>query len=86
MAIQKIFQAGNSHVVAIPKDLAREVGLQIGHKVVMEKTPNGRGVIIMHADEVVKAPSKTKSGAEFQLWLSQFMEENGEILDELANR
>lgn len=86
MITQKVFQAGNSQVVSIPKDLAAEVGLRIGDKIVMEKTPNGRGVVIMHVDEGVQKISKSKSDAEFQSWVDQFLEEDGEILDELANR
>jgi len=86
MRIQKVFQAGNSQVVAIPKDMAREMGFKVGRKVIMEKTPDGRGVVILRADEGVRKPSKAKVDAEFQSWLTQFMEENGEILDELALR
>lgn len=86
MKIQKTFQAGNSQVVAIPKALAREIGLEIGHKVVMEKTSDNLGFIIKRADEGVKKASKKKSDVEFQSWITQFMEENGETLDELAIR
>lgn len=86
MQIQKVFQAGNSQVVAIPKELAREVGFSVGKKVIMEKTPNGKGVIIMRADTSTQKTSKSRSDAEFKAWLTQFMQENGEILDELALR
>jgi len=86
MQIQKVFQAGNSQVVAIPKDMAREMGFSVGRKVIMEKTPDGRGVVIKRADESLRKPPKTKADAQFQSWLTQFMEENGEILDELALR
>jgi len=86
MQIQKVFQAGNSQVVAIPKDMAREMGFKVGRKVVMEKTADGRGVVIKRADEGTQKPSKAKANEEFQSWLTQFMEENGEILDELALR
>ena len=86
MQIQKVFQAGNSQVVAIPKALARELGLRVGHKVVMEKTPDGAGLVIKRADEGAPRKSKTKTDAEFQAWLDVFMKENGEILDELAHR
>ncbi len=86
MQIQKVFQAGNSQVVAIPKALALELGFRVGHKVVMEKTLNGKGLVIMRADEGVIKTVKPKTDGEFQSWLTQFIEENGEILDELAIR
>ena len=40
MKPQRIFQAGNSQVVAIPKALAKELGLRVGHKVMMDKIPD----------------------------------------------
>jgi antitoxin component of MazEF toxin-antitoxin module len=86
MAIQKVFQAGNSQVVAIPKNLAQELGLRVGHKVVMQKTSDGAGLVITRADEGKKHPSTAESDQEFQQWLDVFMKENGEILDELAHR
>ena len=38
MQIQTVFKAGNSNVVAIPKDLSKELGFKSGQKVVVEKT------------------------------------------------
>jgi len=86
MQIQKVFQAGNSQVVAIPKDLALEIGFSVGEKVVMEKTPNGKGVIIMRADEGVKKVSTSKFNAEFQSWLTNVLEEDKDLILELAKR
>lgn len=33
MQIQKVFKAGNSNVVAIPKNIARDLGIKPGQKV-----------------------------------------------------
>lgn len=79
MQTQRVFQAGNSQVVAIPKDF----GFRVGHKVVVEKTPDG---VFIRRAEGAKKSSKAKSEAEFQSWLNVFIKENGEILDELAVR
>ena len=86
MQTQKVFQAGNSQVVAIPKELARELGIKVGHRVVMEKTPDGRAIVIKRADEGTAKISKTKADAEFQQWLDAVFKEDAEILDELALR
>jgi antitoxin component of MazEF toxin-antitoxin module len=86
MQIQKVFQAGNSQVVAIPKDMAREMGFKVGRKVIMEKTPDGRGVVIMRADEGTPKLSKVKANAEFQSWLTTVLDEDKDLIIELAKR
>ena len=86
MQIQKVFQAGNSQVVAIPKALARELGLRVGHKVFMEITPDNAGLTIRRADKRVPKKSKVKTDAEFQSWLSTMLEEDKELLEELSKR
>lgn len=86
MQIQKVFQAGNSQVVAIPKELARELGLKVGYKVVMEKSDDGQSLVVHRADSGPKKLSKKASDAEFQQWLDAALREDGEILDELARR
>ncbi len=81
MQTQRVFQAGNSQVVAIPKAF----GFRVGHKVIVEKTPDGTGLVIRRAERAKKV-SKTKSEAEFQSWLTMMLKEDKELLDELANR
>ena len=81
--IQTVFKAGNSNVVAIPKDLSKELGFKSGQKVVVEKTDS--------EDLLVRKVSKTKSvklspDLEFKRWWKEFLKENAEILDELAIR
>lgn len=80
MQTQTVFRAGNSQVVAIPKDLAKELGLTAGEKVVVEKANDG--LLVRKAGE-----GKTSSlNADFKTWWNEFLEENSEILDELATR
>ena len=84
MQIQKVFKAGNSNVVAIPKHLAKEINLKSGQKVVVEKAQNEEGLII-------KKLEKTKSkkrvvDEDFKKWWKAFLKDNAEILDELALR
>ena len=84
MQVQKVFRAGNSNVIAIPKDLSEELGIKPGQKVVVEKDPNGEGVIMRKAGKV--KVHKLAVDKEFKKWWDIFIEENAEILDELAVR
>ena len=77
MQTQTIFKAGNSNVVAIPKHLMKELGLKKGEKVVVEKEKNKNSIMI----------KKVSGGkGDFKKWLDVFLQENGDILDELATR
>lgn len=85
MYTQKIFKAGNSTVVAIPKELVRNLGFKVGKKVVVAAA--GEGILIKRASAGQEKSSKGGVATrEFSDWLKVFMEENGEILDELAVR
>ncbi len=77
MQIQTIFKAGNSNVVALPKDL----GFKFGDKVTINKL-NG-GIFI---EEAKKEKSKKAITKEFQKWLKEVLVEDKEVLDELAVR
>lgn len=85
MNIQTVFRAGNSNVVAIPKNLMDELDLKSGQKVILEKDPSNEALIIRKA---TKATKKTKGSVsqEFKKWLKEVMIEDAEILDELATR
>lgn len=78
--IQTIFQAGNSDVVALPKEL----GFKRGEKVVVEKGSDNGVVTIKKVS--LKKSKGTVSDVEFKKWLADVLEEDAEILDELANR
>lgn len=87
MNTQTLFQAGNSTVVAIPKHLARELNLTIGKKVVLDKSPDGEGLIVKRVKKQINAKQKPDAArVEFDKWYNEFIKENGEILDELATR
>ena len=81
METQVIFQAGNSIVVAIPKSF----GFKKGEKVSVEKTSDDEGVITVKKVSA-KKQNPSASSTEFKKWLSNVLEEDAEILDELADR
>lgn len=53
MQIQTVFKVGNSTVVAIPKALSRELNIQIGQKVLVDKTSGSEAITIKKLE---KAP------------------------------
>lgn len=74
-------------VVAIPKDLMKDLKLAKGQKVTISKTSDGDSFLVQKANKTTSQSKKSpKVTAEFQNWMDTFMEENGEILDELALR
>lgn len=79
MQVQTIFKAGNSDVVALPKEL----GFKKGDKVIVEKAAENEVLVKRVTSRKTKA---TASRTEFDRWLKVFIDENGEILDELAQR
>ena len=83
MQTQTIFKAGNSNVVAIPKHLMKELGLKKGEKVVVEKEKNKNSIIIK---KVSGGKAEKIAKGDFKKWLDVFLQENGDILDELATR
>jgi antitoxin component of MazEF toxin-antitoxin module len=85
MQIQTVFRAGNSDVVTIPKFIGDDFGIKTGQKVIVDKAPNGEGILIRRVDKTLKAGG-TKVGLEFKKWLKKALVEDKEILDELALR
>jgi antitoxin component of MazEF toxin-antitoxin module len=81
MQTVKIFRAGNSDAVVIPRPLLREIGVRVGEEVVVEKVPDGKAVIVTPVkDKTRKTPVK----GEFDRWFKMFLKENSGILDDLA--
>ena len=79
----KVFRAGNSDVMTLPQPLLQEWGVGTGAELVLEKVPDSEAILVFPARK------KTKNGAvteEFKKWLDGFLDENAEILDELADR
>ncbi len=77
MQVQTVFKAGNSNVVALPKDL----GFRVGDKITINKLNGG-----LFIEEAVKQKPKKAIAKEFQKWLKDVLKEDKEILDELAIR
>ncbi len=77
MRLQKVFRAGNSHVITIPTSMMKRWGLKTGNKVYVNQV--GDKLILS------KEPPKNQM-EELKEWFEMFVEENGEILDELALR
>lgn len=84
MDIQKIFQAGNSEVVAIPNRIKKDLKLYKGTKVVVERLP-GEDAFIVKKAKTAKS-KKSAIQKEFNSWLQNVLQEDAEILDELAVR
>lgn len=81
MQIQTVFKAGNSNVVAIPKELERDLGIETGQKVFVEKADEETFVV-----RKISKNKKISADTEFKRWWREFLKENAEILDELAVR
>ena len=81
MFVQTIFQAGNSKVVSIPASIINDLNLKVGEKVTVDKLDDMTVVI-----KKTSPSKKAKASTHFASWLKSFMNENGEILDELAER
>lgn len=84
MQIQTVFKAGNSNVVAIPSEFVNDYGYNTGLQVMLNTYDRGETLVIK---KVIKTKSKkinSNATNEFKKWLGSAMEENAEILDELA--
>ncbi len=79
MNIQKVYKNGNSLSVTLPSDIAKEIGIRNGSEVVVSR----QGDSISFSSKQV---SKQSTRKEFRKWLKGVLKEDGEILDELANR
>lgn len=83
MQIQTVFKAGNSNVVAIPKEFVNDYGYEPGLQVMVNTYYDGNALMI----KKVKTKSQktvSKVSQEFKKWLNNTLEEDSEILDELA--
>lgn len=82
MQTQTIFRAGNSEVVSIPSNLADEYGYNQGLMVQVIPAGYSDDLIIRKVKKTKKTKSKITS--EFNKWLKSTLDEDKEILDELA--
>lgn len=79
----KVFRAGNSDAVVIPRPMLLELGIRTGQEMVIERVPDTEAILV--------APVKKKTvgsgvSAEFKKWLTSFIHEDALLLDELAQR
>jgi antitoxin component of MazEF toxin-antitoxin module len=84
MQIQTVFKAGNSNVVAIPKELSQELKIKTGQKVIVAKDASGEAIVIKKVEK--GKVKKLSADQEFKRWWKAFLKDNSEILDELATR
>lgn len=81
MYTQTLYEAGNSLVITIPKEIVRKQNLKPGTRVTVTPSADNRLTIEIPLAKPVK---KAASEKEFQTWLAKTLEEDSEILDELA--
>lgn len=84
MQIQTVFKAGNSNVVAIPREFVDDYGFNTGLQVVVNTYDNGETLEIKKVKKTKPVKTSSKVSGEFKKWLSDALEEDSEILDELA--
>lgn len=84
--IQKIIQVGNSAAITISKEYLASLGAKVGTHVAVSFDPNIKQLIVDIPTKKEKIEKNTKLSLEFQQWLNTFLEEDRELLDELANR
>ena len=86
MYTQKVFKAGNSYAVAIPRQFIDQYNIQMGQTV--DIAFQGCSVIFtpkMNEKKTIKI-TKTKADSEFRQWLKNVLVEDKELLNELALR
>lgn len=75
----RLVQIGNSVGITIPQAMRKKYALKKGQKVVFEE--NSEGDLILRS-----SLKKGKMDTNFKKWWDKFIEENGQILDELEVR
>ncbi len=81
MQTTSLTQQGNSNSVILPAAQLREAKWQRGQKLAVDFVPEIDGFLIRR---VKKSQPPTRSEKEFERWLSSFLKEDAELLDELA--
>ena len=83
-----ISQLGNSNAVILPSPIMQESKWRRGQKMTIDYIPQTNSVSVrpIEKNRTTTKQSSRASEVEFQKWFDAFIEENGEILDELATR
>ncbi len=84
MQIQKITQLGNSNAVILPTPIMHEAKLKRGQKITVDYLAEADVIVMRRIPN--KSIKPTRSEKEFQAWLASFLQEDKELLDELADR
>lgn len=81
MYTQKFLKVGNSKAVVIPKDILKDLSWASDKKISISRANDQ--VILSANDSPIKTSSKLDN-QEFRRWMEMVLNEDGEILDELA--
>ena len=84
MRTQTIYKTGNSSVMTIPSDLGEEYGYVPGVQVQVVPSGQGDDLILRKAAEPRTHKTSGKVSSEFKKWLKGALQEDDEILNELA--
>ncbi|MDA8210457.1 MAG: hypothetical protein M0021_01025 [Clostridia bacterium] len=80
MEVRKIFKAGNSHVVALPQEILKELGLQDGSQVVVSVNKGSKEVVL----KPLTLYPETKIEPGFAELVEEFITDYEVALKELA--
>jgi putative addiction module antidote len=77
--VRKVFKAGNSLVVSLPKESVQALGLQEGSEVTVELAPEQGGIVIRLAEPSVAGIDQAFAGQ-----VAEFIEQYRPALEALA--
>ena len=81
MYTQKFLKVGNSKAVVIPKDILKDLSWASDKKISINRVNDQ---VILSANDSPLKNSSNQDNQEFKQWLKIALNEDGEILDELA--
>ncbi len=84
MQTTTISRLGNSSAVILPAPIMQEAKWRRGQKMTIDYVSQAGGVFIRPVTKASSVPSRSEK--EFQTWLSDFLKEDAQLLDELAHR
>lgn len=81
MYTQKFLKVGNSKAVVIPKDILKNLSWASDAKININRVNDQ---VILSANDSPIVDKQSQGNQEFKRWLVNALDEDGEILDELA--
>ncbi len=82
MAIQTVFKAGNSDVVAIPPEIKKRTGIKTGSNILVDVASDGKTIVINEVGD----KNQSVITPDFLKWLEKFNKEYGPALKKLAKK